>query len=140
MPHPRSITIEGYTPEEVLALPPETLSAFIVTGEPLILQIGSARLLVEFRQTASRLTVELAHIDGGGEGVLRMFSLLVTRYAEARQLSDVEWIVHAVACAQPNLKLRRVLERRGFALRDVVGIGKAYYFLDVLIPRTSAET
>jgi hypothetical protein len=33
--------------------------------------------------------------------------------AASRALLGVEWIVHAVSCAKPNLKLRRVLERRG---------------------------
>jgi len=46
-----------------------------------------------------------------------------------RGLSAVEWIVHAVNCARPNPKLRRVLERRGFEVRDIAGIGEAYYFV-----------
>jgi len=55
---------------------------------------------------------------------------LATRYAKLHGLVAVEWIVHAVNCAKPNLKLRRVLERRGFKVENVEGIGQAYRFLD----------
>jgi hypothetical protein len=46
---------------------------------------------------------------------------------EAAGLKKVEWVVHALNCAEPNLKLRRVMERRGFQIIDVEGVGKAYY-------------
>jgi hypothetical protein len=55
---------------------------------------------------------------------------LTRRYAAQHGLSGVEWIVHAVSCAKPNLKLRRVLERRGFVVKQVAGVGEAYYFFD----------
>jgi len=38
--------------------------------------------------------------------------------------------VHAVSCAKPNLKLRRVLDRRGFVVREIPGFGEAYHFID----------
>jgi len=47
-------------------------------------------------------------------------------------LSAIEWIVHAVSCAKPNLQLRRVLEGRGFVVKQVEGVGEAYYYLDTL--------
>jgi hypothetical protein len=40
-----------------------------------------------------------------------------------------EWLVYATACAKPNLKLRRVLERRGFTVREVPGKGECYHQL-----------
>jgi len=61
-----------------------------------------------------QLTVELAHVDGGGEGVLPTLTALLTRYARRHDCSQIQWLVHAVHCARPNLELRRVLERRGF--------------------------
>ena len=76
--------------------------------------------------------VELAQIDGGGEGVLVSLASLARRYAKLHALSAVEWIVHAVSCAKPSLKLRRVLERRGFVVKQVPRMGEAYYFLDPL--------
>lgn len=30
---------------------------------------------------------------------------LARRFADARGLDSIEWIVHAVSCAKPNLKL-----------------------------------
>jgi hypothetical protein len=71
--------------------------------------------------------VELAQIDGGGEGVLPTLTSLAHQYAMRRGLKRVEWVVHALNCAEPNLKLRRVMERRGFRVADVKGIGLAYY-------------
>ena len=53
-------------------------------------------------------------------------SVLVERIAAARGLSAIDWIVHAISCAEPNLKLRRVLVRRGFAVEEIEGIGEAY--------------
>ena len=72
--------------------------------------------------------VELTQIDGGGEGVLSTLWLLAERYAMKRGLHGVEWIVHAVSCAAANPKLRQVMERRGFRVQDVPGVGEAYYY------------
>lgn len=126
------ILIEGYTPEEVLSLPPEQIEALVLTGEPLAFKVGSAEILGEFRIEGKRLVVELAQIEGGGEGVLPTLWLLCERYAKNQDLDEVEWIVHALNCAKPNPKLRPLLERRGFVVRDVPGVGEAYYQLNCL--------
>ena len=39
--------------------------------------------------------------------------------------------LHAVSCAKPNLKLRKVLERRGFVVEEIKGIGAAYHLTDI---------
>jgi len=62
--------------------------------------------------------------------VLVSLGSLARRYSNLRHLSGIEWIVHAVSCAKPNLKLRHVLERRGFVVKQVAGVGEAYYLLD----------
>jgi hypothetical protein len=129
MPEVTRILIEGYAPEEILSLPDEQIEAFVFAGTPLIFKAGSAEILGEFRLQADRLTVELAQIEGGGEGVLPTLAALAERYAKRCGLNQVEWIVHAVNCAKPNPKLRRVLERRGFVIDDVPGFGAAYYKL-----------
>jgi hypothetical protein len=72
----------------------------------------------------------LAQIEGGGEGILTSLGSLVQRYARLRKIETVEWIVHAVTCAKPNLKLRRILDRRGFVVNQLPGIGEAYHFID----------
>jgi hypothetical protein len=107
----------------------DEMQALVFTGEPVAFQVGSAHVLGQFSVTPDRLIVELAHIDGGGEGVLPTLWLMAERYAMLRGLPSVEWVVHAINCAKPNPKLRRVLMRRGFQVRDVPGIGEAYYYL-----------
>jgi hypothetical protein len=123
----KQILIEGYTPEEIQSLPDEQIEAFVFTDKPIVFRAGSAQVLGEFRIRPGRVVVELAQIDGGGEGVLPTLWMLVERYARQRGLNEVEWIVHAVDCAKPNLKLQRVLERRGFAIQNTLGAGSVYY-------------
>ncbi len=125
----KPILIEGYTPDEILALPDAQVAAFVFTGGPVVFTAGSATILGEFRLEADRLIVELAQIEGGGEGVLPTLGGLAERYARQHHLARVDWVVHAVHCAQPNLKLRHMLERRGFVVQDVPGIGPAYYYV-----------
>lgn len=136
MTRPREILFEGYTAEELLRLPDEQLAAFVFTDEPLLFRAGSATLLGEVRVRDGRLVLELAHIDGGGEGVLPALWRLTERYARQQGLAEVEWIVHALTCAEPNLKLRHVLERRGFVVEDLPGIGLAYHLRHPLSPPT----
>ena len=131
-PHRREVLIEGLRVDEVLDLPKETIEQLVFIGEPIVFRAGSAVLLGSFRTQRHRLVIELAQIDGGGEGVLVSVASLASRYAKLHGLSEVEWIVHAVSCAKPNLKLRRVLERRGFVVKQLPGVGAAYYLIDDL--------
>lgn len=121
------VLIEGYTIDEVLQLSNEELRAIVLRDEPLVFRVGSASLLGRFKVAGDALVMELAHIDGGGEGALPSLASLVSRYARREHLAFIEWRVHAVHCARPNLKLRRVLERRGFVVRQVEGIGECYW-------------
>jgi hypothetical protein len=126
----KEILFDGLAREELLALPPAEIEALVLTGQPIVFRAGSATVLGEFRRDGAQLAVELAHIDGGGEGVLVSLGSLVDAYARLHGLTTVEWIVHAVHCAKPNLKLRRVLNRRGFQVREMPGIGIVYYRRD----------
>jgi hypothetical protein len=135
---PRRILIEGLTPEEILALPEEHVSALVAVG-PIVFKAGSAEILARVDLFPDRLVVDLAQIDGGGEGVLPTLGRLAERYARQRDLPCVEWVVHAVNCARPNHKLRRVLEKRGFTVRDVPGIGSAYYLRQDIVDRQRIE-
>ncbi|MEO6278694.1 hypothetical protein [Roseateles sp.] len=126
------LLIEGYTPDEILAMPNEELRAIVLSDEPLVFKAGSANLLGRFKVEGGGLVMELAHVDGGGEGALPALASLARRYAVREQLSSIDWRVHAVHCARPNLKLRRVLERRGFEVGTVVGVGECYRLIEVL--------
>jgi hypothetical protein len=120
----REVLFEGFSEEEILSLSKETVELLILVGEPLVFKAGSALVLGSFRIARKLLVIELAQIEGGGEGVLASLSSLARRYAQLHGLLGVEWIVHAVSCAKPNLKLRRVLERRGFRIEQVAGTGE----------------
>jgi hypothetical protein len=128
----REVLFEGLSEQEILALPHEHVEKLILLGEPLVFRAGSAEILGSFKIASDRLVVELAQIEGGGEGVLISLASLAKRYVTLRKLSGVEWIIHAITCAKPNLKLRRVLERRGFVVKNVDGVGEAYYLWEVV--------
>jgi hypothetical protein len=126
----REMLFEGFTEEEILSLPDETVQGLIILGEPLVFRAGTAVVLGSFKISLNHLVIELAQIEGGGEGVLIALGSLVRRYARLHKLTGVEWIVHAVSCADPNLKLRRMLERRGFIVEQIAGVGVAYHLID----------
>lgn len=115
-----SIQFEGYTETEVLLLPNEHLETLLLSGEPVVLRAGSAQLLATFRRDDLQFQVELAYIDGGGEGVLLSLIGLGRKVALRFGRTRIGWTVYAVDCARPNLKLRRVLTRRGF---EIAGSG-----------------
>ena len=122
----RTVTLDGLTSDEVLALPDEAIETLVPRGEPLVFQAGTAKVLGRFWVEAETLVLELAHIDGGGEGVLPTIAMLAERYATRRGLISLDWRVHALNCANPNPKLRRVLERRGFKVSEVPGSGLCF--------------
>jgi len=122
-----TVRVEGFTPEELLALPPEEFDGLIFAGRPVVFRAGSAEVLAEFSRGDTFLSLDLAHIDGGGEGVLPTIVAIAERYAKARGLQRIEWLVRATNCARPNPRLRAMLERRGFVPREVPGRGECYY-------------
>lgn len=131
----REIRFEGYTAEELLALPAQDFDAYVFCDDALVIEIGSCHMLGKFSIDEGRLVLELAQIDGGGEGVLPVLSSLAMRIARERGLDNIEWQVHAVHCAQPNLKLRRVLERRGFVIETIPEVGEVYHQVIPVTPR-----
>lgn len=121
MTQPTAITIDGHTPNEWLAMPAAEIDALVLNARPFVFKAGSAEILGSFEVVGSSLRATLAHIDGGGEGVLPTIWVLAERFARQRSLNTIEWSIHAVRCAKPNLKLRRVLERRGFTVTGEPG-------------------
>ena len=78
------IRIEGYTPGQLLDLPVNELDELVFIGRPLVVRVGSADVLAECQRRGNRLVVDLAHIDGGGEGALPT----LTRFIEGSLLAD----------------------------------------------------
>ena len=126
----RNVLIEGYSVDEILRLPNEQLDQFVFCGEPIVFRVGSAEILGSFERTQDRIILELAHIDGGGEGALPALGALASRYAARERLTFLEWRVHAVHCANPNPKLRHVLQKRGFKIKDVASVGECYHLVE----------
>ncbi len=125
----KSITIDGVSLDEWGALPSEQWKELVFTKKPIVFQMGSSSILGQFTLEDARMQIELGHIDGGGEGVLLVIWNLAEEIAHAWGLCEVEWILHAVNCAKPNLKLRRVLIRKGFEVKSYQDKGEVYYFL-----------
>lgn len=106
--------IEGAPLEALRRLAPGDQDALLAFGRPITFRMGSAEILAEFNRKGNELIVNLAHIDGGGEGVLLSFWKLVENYATQRSYVAVRWNVHAVTCAEPNSRLQDFLRAKGF--------------------------
>jgi len=128
----KHILIEGYTADQILAFTNAELDRFIFVGEPIVFCVGSAEILGQFERTKDTLVLELAQIDRGGEGVLPALGALAARFAKREGLGFLEWRVHAINCAKPNLKLRRFLEKRGFEIKQIAKSGECYHRIEAL--------
>jgi len=127
------VLIEGYLPSELPdALGPE-LEAQVVNGRPLVARVGTAEVLISLALDGHVLRAEIAHVDGGGEGVLPTLIPVIVRFARRRGASEIEWLVFATNCARPNPRLRPILEARGFVVREVPDRGVCYYRRDQTI-------
>ena len=124
------VLIEGYTHKELLAMKPQEFDNYVFTDDPIVFKIGSANILGRFSISDSSLMIELAQIDGGGEGVLPCLLSFARKLARHRSLHEVEWYVHAVACADPNIRLPSLLERTGYVIQDHPQIGEVYVKVD----------
>jgi len=82
----KEIRFDGFSEEEILGLPVEQIEGLALTGQPMVFRAGSATVLGEFRREKDRLVVELAQIEGGGEGVLVSLGSLVKRYARLQRI------------------------------------------------------
>ncbi len=106
--------IEGLSLDDLRALPVEELEALLAFGRPITFRMGTATILAEFNRDGGDLMVNLAHIDGGGEGVLVKLWKLIEGYAKGQNYTSISWNVHALTCANPNVRLQRFLRDQGF--------------------------
>ncbi|MDE1461210.1 hypothetical protein [Spartinivicinus poritis] len=121
------IVIEGSPLKEVLNWPEAYFDSLVLVDKPIVFTVGTAEVLGQFTQKNNELIVELAQIDGGGEGVLPAIAKVAKYIAKLKQLDAISCIVHAIDCAKPNLKLRAHLEKTGFIIINIPGKGEAYY-------------
>ncbi|WP_245442565.1 hypothetical protein [Mesorhizobium hawassense] len=108
------IEIEGVSLEALRMLSHPDQDALLSFARPVSFTMGSATVLAEFNKDGSELIVNLAHIDGGGEGVLLILWKAVRGYATERGYRSIRWNVHALTCARPNPRLQRLLRTHGF--------------------------
>ena len=123
----KSFNIEGESLKEILAWPEHYFDELVLIDDPIVLNIGSAEVLGQFAVKNDVLVVELAQIDGGGEGVLPAISRIAKKVAQIKSIQTIDCIVHAINCVEPNLKLRAHLVKIGFEIKNVPGKGDAYY-------------
>lgn len=110
----RAMEIEGLSLADLKTLPAEELEALLTFGRPITFRMGTATILAEFNRNGGDLRVNLAHIDGGGEGVLVSLWKLIEGYAKRQKYTSISWNVHALTCANPNARLQRFLRDQGF--------------------------
>lgn len=111
MPKPE-LLIDGIKPNELVNL--EDLEAYVLAGRPIVFSVGEAEVLAEFSKSGKVLSVEIAVVDQGGDGVLPVLIDTIERAALMRDFAAIEWFVFARNCSTPNPKLMRVLEKIGF--------------------------
>lgn len=117
---------------ELLALPREELEALLFCDVPVSFTAGSAELLAAFHRLPQGARVELAHVDGGGEGVLLALWSLAHDLARAWGYRRLEWVVHALDCAEPNPRLQALLRARGFTERELRAHGRVLWLAEEL--------
>ena len=122
-----SMKIEGVTVREILDWPEYYFDELVLLDDPIVVQIGSTEVLGQFSLKNQILVVELAQIDGGGEGVLRSISVVAQHIAKIKKAKRIDCIVYATNCAVPNLKLRAYLEKVGFEVKNIEQKGEAYF-------------
>ena len=106
--------IEGLSLDALKALDPSDLDGLLAFGRPITFRMGTATILAGFDRIDEDLCVNLAHIDGGGEGVLLSLWKLIALYARERNYPCICWNAHALTCASPNPRLQRFLRAQGF--------------------------
>jgi hypothetical protein len=136
----REVLIEGFRPSELPEALGPALEAEVVSGRPLVARVGTADVLLSLAIEGDVLRAELAHVDGGGEGVLPALFPVVVRLAQRRGAAEIEWLVFATNCARPNPRLRPILERRGFAVREIPGRGVCYHRRDLVASARGGRT
>jgi hypothetical protein len=120
------IRIEGLSLAELRSMAPEDQDILVPFGRALAFHIGTATILAEFLERDGGLVVNLAHIDGGGEGVLLPLWKTILGWARQRGRPFVRWNVFAATCAEPNPRLLAFLKSHEFDEVDDLEHGRIF--------------
>lgn len=122
------LKIEGYTIQELNDLIGTTdFEELIFSNRPVVFNAGSAQILGQFHKIGNELHIDLAHVEGGGEGVLVSINSLTKKYAIKKGFEVINWYVNATNCAKPNLKLQRILKLKHYEVRTFENKGAVFY-------------
>lgn len=121
----RELLIDGIKPNELVNL--DDLEAYALAGRPIVFSVGEAEILAEFSKSRNVLSIEIAIVEQGGEGVLPVLIDTIERAALMREFAAIEWSVLARNCSVPNPKLMRVLEKIGFEVRQIDSGAEFYW-------------
>ena len=121
----RELLIDGIEPNDLVNL--DDLEAYTLAGRPIVISVGGADVLAEFSKSGKVLSVEIAVVEQGGEGVLPVLIDTIEKAAKKRDFAAIEWSVLARNCSTPNLKLMRVLEKIGFEVRQLDSGAEFYW-------------
>lgn len=122
------ILIAGLTQDQLLAqLEDPDFEEMVFIEEPIIFQIGSSNILAQLTKSDNEMSIEISHIEGGGEGVLLTLNTTIKRYCKQRGIEYVSWYIFATDCVNPNPKLGKVLLLRGYEIVKDNVRGAVYY-------------
>ena len=122
----RTIAIEGFRPEEIVALPDDQIHEYVFRGEPVVFRVGEVEIQGHFQSDADRLVATLTRVDPGGEAIVPSVTALLSRYARLRQITWIEWEVQAEGQGDPDSVLGQILLGRGFAVAETDGPSVTY--------------
>ena len=117
----RTITVEGFRPEEIVALPDDQVHEYVFRGDPVVFRVAELEIQGVFRREADRLVATLTRIEPGGEAIVPSITALLSRYARMRQIAWIEWEVQADGRGGPDSPLGQLLQGRGFTLAGADG-------------------
>lgn len=127
------LLIEGYSTEELSNLiGSNEFEELIFSNKPVVVNAGSAEILAQFHKEDNELHIDLAHIDGGGEGVLVSINSLAKKYALNKKITVINWYVNATNCANPNPKLQRILKLKKYEVQTFPGKGSVFFKKDII--------
>ncbi len=124
----RKITIEGFRPEEIVALPDDQVHEFVFHAGPVVFRVGEVEIRGEFLRETDRLVAVLTRIGPGGETLIPSLAALLSRYARLRQVPWIDWKVCTSGGNAPPKALIHHLVQRGFILADATPSAEVYQY------------